>query len=69
MLHGLHSRSAHTVPLDVCEVPLGAMGGPSIGIDTVGLSSTGVFVCRGTSKVQTGDQILEMNGRIGECRI
>ena len=69
VLHGLHGRSPRTIPLEVCEVSMGAGGGANIGVDIVGLSSTGVFVdrvCRDSKaegKVQTGDQILEINGR------
>ena len=46
-----------------------AGGGASIGIDMVGLSSTGVFVggvsrdSTAERKVQAGDQILQINGK------
>ena len=53
----------------MCDVSLVAGGGASVGIDMVGLSSTGVFV-GGVSdpsniegKLQSGDQILAINGR------
>ena len=62
-------RSPRTVSLEVHDIPLVAGGGANIGIDMVGLSSTGVYVggvSRGSSaegKVQAGDQILEINER------
>ena len=69
MLQGQHGRSPRAISLEVHDVPSIAGGGANIGIDMVGLSSTGVFVggvSRGSSAegvVQTGDQILEVNGR------
>lgn len=39
-------------------------GGQGLGVETVGLSSTGVFVSRGRVEgVQVGDQILAVNGQ------
>ena len=68
-----HGRSLRTISLEVSDVDLSARGGANIGIEMVGLSSTGVFVggvCDGSKaegKVQIGDQILEINGRsVGE---
>ena len=69
MLQGQHGRLPRTISLEVHDVSSIAGGGANIGIDMVGLSSTGVFVdevSRGSSaerKVQAGDQILEVNGR------
>ena len=70
MLQGVHDRSPRTVTLEVHDVPSITGGGANIGIDMVGLSSTGVFVggvSRGSPaeglKVKAGDQILELNGR------
>ena len=66
----MHGRSRRTVTLEVHDVPSIAGGGANIGINIVGLSSTGVFVggvSKGSSaeglKVKEGDQILEVNGR------
>jgi S1-C subfamily serine protease len=70
VLEGVHGRSPRTISLEVHDVPSIAGGGANIGIDLVGLSSTGVFVggiSKGSSaegsKVKAGDQILEVNGR------